>query len=340
MLGGLIAVAIGWGIAAILKATVLDGPVIFWKAFGIGVLVMLPLLAAIPDSSFAPIIGGAIGIFLSQGYTGKSRKKAATAYKAQADSPKQLHPQKPAPESQSASKPVKRKTLEIGSSRQEEELYAQAASLVAKFASKEPVKTEKPDMSNPHDDEQFYEQVAAELKGDNIRHGLWLKAETKAQGDADKTRFLYIEWRVEQLVEEEREAFRQKEVEAEAEREVLRQEEEELLAKKIATRAKSFDLVITTRKDAKMWVAPLARYTYEVIKMSAVRGVTYWRIRSPHLEEPEDVSQDDLVRYVYRQIDEHGYDVRIQNCPKCSTPMEEVDTAVWKCGKCEECNPS
>ena len=69
----------------------------------------------------------------------------------------------------------------------------------------------EPDISNPHDDEQFYEQVAVELKEDNIRKGLWLKAETKAKADANKTRLLYIEWRVEQLIEGERAAQQQKE---------------------------------------------------------------------------------------------------------------------------------
>jgi hypothetical protein len=91
MLAALIGLAIGWAI----KATLLDGPISFWKAFGIGVLVMLPLLAAIPDSSFAPIVGGAIALALSTGYTGKSRKKSNTINKARTASSKRLHPQKP-----------------------------------------------------------------------------------------------------------------------------------------------------------------------------------------------------------------------------------------------------
>jgi hypothetical protein len=91
---------------------------------------------------------------------------------------------------------------------------------------KEPVETEKPQMSGvqgdekfheqvatnleessssrTHDDEQFYEQVAAELSDGTIKKGLWLKAETKARGDKDAARLLYIEWRVEQLSEEEK----------------------------------------------------------------------------------------------------------------------------------------
>ena len=58
-------------------------------------------------------------------------------------------------------------------------------------------------MSSSHDDEQFYEQVAAEFNDGTIKQGLWLKAETKAGGDKDRARLLYIEWRVEQLIEEE-----------------------------------------------------------------------------------------------------------------------------------------
>ena len=66
----------------------------------------------------------------------------------------------------------------------------------------EPVKTEKPTMSSSHDDEQFYEQVAAEFNDGTIKQGLWLKAETKSGGDKDKARLLYIEGRVQQLTEE------------------------------------------------------------------------------------------------------------------------------------------
>jgi uncharacterized membrane protein YhaH (DUF805 family) len=85
---------------------------------------------------------------------------------------------------------------------------------------KEPVKkTEKPQMSGAHDDEKFFEQVATELEEGSRKKGLWLKAETKAEGDADKARFLYIRWRVEQLAEAEDEARRQKE-EAELEKEL------------------------------------------------------------------------------------------------------------------------
>ena len=54
-------------------------------------------------------------------------------------------------------------------------------------------------MSNPHNDEKFYEVVAAELDEGNIKQGLWLKAETQSAGDKDKARLLYIQWRVEQL---------------------------------------------------------------------------------------------------------------------------------------------
>ena len=41
---------------------------------------------------------------------------------------------------------------------------------------------------SPNNDEQFYEQVAAEFNNGTIKQGLWLKAETKArrihQGEA------------------------------------------------------------------------------------------------------------------------------------------------------------
>jgi hypothetical protein len=132
---------------------------------------------------------------LTQGYTGKSREKSDSINKAQANSPKQPVPQKPAPKP--AEQPKK----------------------------KEPVKTEKPQMSSTHDDEKFYEQVASELQGGNTKQGLWLKAETKARGDKDEARLLYIEWRVEQLTEEEREAQKKEEERSAKEAEELAQEE-------------------------------------------------------------------------------------------------------------------
>jgi hypothetical protein len=67
------------------------------------------------------------------------------------------------------------------------------------------VKTEKSKKRETHEDEELYEKVALELENNIIKRGLWLKAETKVQGDSDKTRLLYIEWRVQQLAVSERE---------------------------------------------------------------------------------------------------------------------------------------
>ena len=58
-------------------------------------------------------------------------------------------------------------------------------------------------MDTAADDEHVYEQVAAELEAGNRKEGLWLKAETEADGDAAKTKSLYVKWRVEQLLEKE-----------------------------------------------------------------------------------------------------------------------------------------
>jgi hypothetical protein len=132
---------------------------------------MVPLLAAIPDSSFAPIIGGSLMIMLWQG--GGAWEKADTVHTPS----------------------VEKLTLKP----------------VEEHKDHGPVKTEKPQVSKAHDDEKFFEQVAAELEEGSRKKGLWLKAETKAGGDKDKARLLYIGWRVEQLSGEEFEAQRQKE---------------------------------------------------------------------------------------------------------------------------------
>ena len=75
---------------------------------------------------------------------------------------------------------------------------------------KEPFKPEKPTMSSAHDDEKFYEQVASELETGNIKKGLWLKAETEADGNQFKTKQLYTKWRISQLTTEVDEANQSK----------------------------------------------------------------------------------------------------------------------------------
>ena len=73
-------------------------------------------------------------------------------------------------------------------------------------------------MSNPHNDEKFYEQVAKELLDGNMRQGLWLKAGSKAMGNPEVAKSLYIEWRVEQLVEEAKQAEKERLIKLEAAR--------------------------------------------------------------------------------------------------------------------------
>jgi hypothetical protein len=96
---------------------------------------------------------------------------------------------------------------------------------IPKPTTSEPDRTEKPGKISLHDDEKFYEQVVAELGGDSRKQGLWLKAQTKAQGDIDKARFLYTEWRVEQLVEKDRERHQEEEEKLRAKKEVERKRE-------------------------------------------------------------------------------------------------------------------
>jgi ribosomal protein L37AE/L43A len=216
---------------------------------------------------------------------------------------------------------------------------------------REPAKTEKPDMSNPHDDEQFYEQVAAELKEDNIRQGLWLKAETKAQGDADKTRLLYIEWRVEQLVDEVRQQIEKEEEKKVAEEARLLREKEKKVAeemeKREALRQKAeaeqrlkeeveevLNTAVFTIEEAEALFAPLRPHGYSV-ERGFHRGESVWQVRSPR-ERPKErhVYPDKLVRYVRDQIATHGYEIKSVPCDSCGSPMVEIAKAVWKCRKC------
>jgi len=54
------------------------------------------------------------------------------------------------------------------------------------------------------DDEKYYQTVAEELRANRINDALWTKAIAKSQGDENKTKAMYIQLRVEQLVQEEK----------------------------------------------------------------------------------------------------------------------------------------
>lgn len=54
------------------------------------------------------------------------------------------------------------------------------------------------------DDEKFYQAVADELRSNRINDALWTKAIAKSMGDENKTKAVYIQLRVDQLMEEER----------------------------------------------------------------------------------------------------------------------------------------
>jgi len=54
------------------------------------------------------------------------------------------------------------------------------------------------------DDEKYYQAVADELREGRINDGLWTKALARCQGDENKTKATYIQWRVEQLIQVEK----------------------------------------------------------------------------------------------------------------------------------------
>ncbi len=56
------------------------------------------------------------------------------------------------------------------------------------------------------DDEKYYQIVADELRGNRINDALWTKAIAKSQGDENKTKATYIQLRVEQIMQEERQS--------------------------------------------------------------------------------------------------------------------------------------
>ncbi len=53
------------------------------------------------------------------------------------------------------------------------------------------------------DDEKYYQVVADEIRDGRIRDALWTKAIAKSMGDENKTKAVYIQLRVEQLMQEE-----------------------------------------------------------------------------------------------------------------------------------------
>lgn len=54
------------------------------------------------------------------------------------------------------------------------------------------------------DDEKYYQAVADELREGRINDGLWTKALARCQGDENKTKATYIQWRVEQIMQAEK----------------------------------------------------------------------------------------------------------------------------------------
>ena len=119
------------------------------------------------------------------------------------------------------------------------------------------------------DDEHIYEQVAAELKGGNRKEGLWLKAQTQAEGNADKTQALYVKWRVEQLAEEEE----QRRLEEEQ-----RLEEQRLEEQRLEEQRQSF------AKSAEDCMESLKKYGYSVewaTQDTADGKRKAWRVQKP-----------------------------------------------------------
>ncbi len=62
------------------------------------------------------------------------------------------------------------------------------------------------------DDEKYYDIVAQEIRENRINDALWTKAIAKAMGDENKTKAVYIQLRVEQIIREEKEASREAQI--------------------------------------------------------------------------------------------------------------------------------
>lgn len=79
-------------------------------------------------------------------------------------------------------------------------------------------------------DEKLFQRVENELNGKPRKYtdkALWTKAEVLSEGDEKKTRYKYIELRVEKLKEQDAERLRKAEKTAEQQREISRLEEEQ-----------------------------------------------------------------------------------------------------------------
>ncbi|MEO6055118.1 MAG: hypothetical protein ABIP97_14005 [Chthoniobacterales bacterium] len=56
------------------------------------------------------------------------------------------------------------------------------------------------------DDDHYYEAVAAELQSQQMKPGLWARAYSQTQGDEAQTLAVYIQLRVQQLIEDDKRA--------------------------------------------------------------------------------------------------------------------------------------
>ena len=158
--------------AVFIRYVILKRPVSWPIAFGISLPILIVLIAIMPrrangQVSAMPSGGIAIGLIcLTSGYSRRREDKGIGSGKTTSSRVVDKPIQTPPAESQLASKPVKRKTFEVDNSRQEEELYAQAA---------------------------------AELNGNDRDKGLWARCFAECDGDENKAKVLYLKTRVRRL---------------------------------------------------------------------------------------------------------------------------------------------
>ena len=63
-------------------------------------------------------------------------------------------------------------------------------------------KAEKTDHPSDERNEELFASAWDEIKNQNVKQGLWAKAFADAGGDKERTKSIYLEWRVKQLIEE------------------------------------------------------------------------------------------------------------------------------------------
>lgn len=136
---------------------------------------------------------------------------------------------------------------------------------------------------NDFDDTIFYDQVAAELENNERKDGLWLKAQSLADGDESKVKLHYVRLRVEQLYKENAEIVEQEKLNQQHAQKETKEKLQIAEALKNMDVVRTHDLRTFSFSHIVFWPSllfPIWASLYLLIKGEIVRGIIVFLVTS------------------------------------------------------------